>query len=355
MEMAITISTAATSWKVAVRAEQLGYSHVWFFDTALLNAELFASMAVAATKTSTIKLFCGVMVPSNRIAPVAASGLATLNALAPGRIGFGISTGFSARRTLGLKPVTLARMSKYIEVVQSLLAGQMVEWDEEGGSHKIRFLNPELGLININDPIPLAISALGSKARATVVKHGAQWITGASYPEREKAEMEEMRALWIESGRDPEDFYPICSIGGRVLDEGESLDSEKTRAQAGCYAAIMFHGMVEQAEFGALVPGEFPFPEQLEDYRKVYARYEPADARYLSNHRGHLMFVRPDETHLNGNVIKALSLTGTKTELVERLKGLKALGFKQAQFHTALGHEEEMMERWADVMAEVNA
>lgn len=355
MEMSVSLPTEANSWKAAVRAERLGYSHAWFFDTALLNAELFAAMAVAATKTQKIKLFSGVMVPSNRIAPVAASGLATLNALAPGRIGFGVSTGFTGRRTLGLKPITLARMSKYIEVVQGLLAGKMVEWDEEGAGHKIRFLNPELKLINIKDPIPLAISALGPKARATVVKYGAQWIAAPSYPERERAEIEELRAQWIASGRDPEDFYPICTICGRVLDDGESPDSEKTRAQAGVSAAMLFHSAVEEAEFGALVPGEFPFPKQLEEYRKVYQKYEPADARYLSNHRGHLMFVRPEETHVTGDIIKALTLTGTKKELVERLKGLKALGFKQAQFQMVPGHEDEMMERWADVMAEVNA
>jgi 5,10-methylenetetrahydromethanopterin reductase len=355
MEMAVSFATKANSWEHVVRAERLGYSHAWFYDSALLYAELFASMAVAAVKTSKMKLFSGVMVPSCRIAPVAASGLATLNALAPGRIGFGVSSGFSARRTMGLKPVTLARMSKYIEVVQGLLAGETVEWDEEGGTRKIRFLNPELGLINIKHPISLAISALGPKARATVVKYGAKWITGTSYPEREKEEIEETRGKWIENGRDPEDFYAICSIGGRVLDEGETFDSEKTRAQAGAFAAIMFHSAVEQAEFGSLIPGEFPFPEQLEQYRKVYKKYEPTDARYLANHRGHLMFVRPEETHLNGDIIRAFTLTGTKKELVERIKGIKALGFKQAMFHVTHGHEDEMMERWAEVMAEVNA
>jgi len=51
------------------------------------------------------------LIPSNRIAPVTASGLASLNALAPGRIDFGVSTGFTARRTIGLRPVKLADMA----------------------------------------------------------------------------------------------------------------------------------------------------------------------------------------------------------------------------------------------------
>ena len=173
MEMAVSLATGAHSWKGAVRAEQLGFSRAWFYDTPVVCGELFASMAAAAVKTSKIELYTGVMIPSNRLAPVAASGLATLNALAPGRIGFGISTGLSGRRSMGLKPITLKRMSNYIDVVQGLLSGETVEWDEEGDSRKIRFLNPEFGLINIADPIPLAISAFGPKARALVAKYGA--------------------------------------------------------------------------------------------------------------------------------------------------------------------------------------
>lgn len=351
MDMAIQIPTKANSWEVAVRAEELGFSHAWFYDTPLLNAELFAAMGAAAVKTSRIKLCSGVMIPSNRLAPVAASGFATLNALAPGRIVFGVSTGFTGRRSMGMKPVTLARMTRYIDTVQALLRGETTEFEEEGGLHKIRFLNPDWGLINIEDPIPLAISALGPKARALTVEKRAQWINVATYPEREKAELDEIRTLWSQAGNDPADFYSIATIGGRVLDEGESPDSVKTREQAGPAASIVFHNFVEEKEFGSIMGSEFPFLAELEAYREIYNRYEPADARYLVNHRGHLMFVRPDETHITGDIIKALTLTGTKAELVDRLRGLKEAGYNQLQFHVVPGHENEMMERWADVMA----
>src|ERR1700752_3691782 len=153
MDLALSLPTKARSWEVAKRAEELGYTHAWFYDTELLNAEVFVAMGAAAVKTSRIKLCAGVLIPSNRIAPVAANALATLNALAPGRIVFGVSTGYTGRRTMGLGPVPLTKMEKYIEVVEGLLKGKTVEWSEEGGSHKIRFLNPELGLINIADPI----------------------------------------------------------------------------------------------------------------------------------------------------------------------------------------------------------
>src|SRR5436309_12301318 len=165
MDFDIFLATAADSWKVVKRAEALGFQRAWFYDTQLLNSELFASRAAAAMQTAKIRLGTGVLIPSNRIAPVAASGLATLNALAPGRIDFGISTGFTARRTMGLRPVKLADMEEYVRVVRGLLAGQTLEWTFEGKRRKIRFLNPEIGVVNMTDPIPLHVSALGPRGR----------------------------------------------------------------------------------------------------------------------------------------------------------------------------------------------
>ena len=59
--------------------------------------------------------------PSNRLAPVTANCLASLNKLAPGRIHCGIGTGFTARRAIGLDAVKLDDMADYIRVVQGLL------------------------------------------------------------------------------------------------------------------------------------------------------------------------------------------------------------------------------------------
>ena len=95
MEFGIGIPTSGDSWKVAQRAEELGFSHVWFYDTQMLVGDPFVAMGAAALKTSRIRLGTGVLVPSNRIPAVTASAFATLNAMAPGRIDFGVGTGFS--------------------------------------------------------------------------------------------------------------------------------------------------------------------------------------------------------------------------------------------------------------------
>ena len=98
MEFGIAMATDAESWRLVQRAEELGFRSAWFYDTQMLSADCFVAMGAAAVKTSRIRLGTGVLIPSNRIAPVAASALASLNALAPGRIDFGISTGFTAAR-----------------------------------------------------------------------------------------------------------------------------------------------------------------------------------------------------------------------------------------------------------------
>ena len=177
MDFGIGIATSHDSWKLAQRAEELGFTHAWFYDTQMITADCFVAMGAAAMKTSKIRLGTGVLVPSNRIAPVAANAFATLNAMAPGRLDFGVGTGFSARRAMGLGSMKLADMEEYIRVVYGLLAGETLETTIEGKRKKIRFLNPDAGLINIGDPVKLHVSAYGPKSQQLVAKLGAGWKT----------------------------------------------------------------------------------------------------------------------------------------------------------------------------------
>lgn len=352
MDFGILIPPVADSWKLVRRAEELGYNRAWFYDTQMLNSELFVSMTAAAIRTSKIRLGTGVLIPSNRIAPVAASALATLNALAPGRIEFGISTGFTARRTLGLGPVKLADMEEYIRVVQGLLAGETLEWTFEGKRRKIRFLDPDIGALDIRRRIPLHISAFGPKGRRLVAKLGAGWITGATNVNHAKAGIADMQAAWREAGRDGAALHATVTISGCVLNDGEAYDSPRAKAQAGPSATIALHSLVEREAFGDL--GR-PVPPQLaalvERYRQVYLKYEPADARYLSNHRGHLMFLRPEEGELcSAELIRSSTFTAPAVELRERLRELSGSGYRQVMLNVGYGCPERL-EDWAGVFA----
>jgi 5,10-methylenetetrahydromethanopterin reductase len=351
MDFGINVATAADSWKVVKRAEELGYARAWFYDTQMLNADVFVAMGAAAVQTSTIRLATGVLIPSNRIAPVAASALASLNALAPGRVDFGISTGFTARRTMGLGPVKLDDMAEYVRIVQRLLAGDTLEWSFEGKQKKIRFLSPEVGVVNLRDPIPLHVSALGPRGRQLTARLGAGWIYATGHVPSARAAVADMQGAWRAAGLDPADQAATAFTGGCVLREGEAFDSPRARAHAGPHATIALHNLVEVAEFGnmgrSVPPALAPL---LERYRQIYDKYEPADARYLSNHRGHLMFLRPEEHEVcTAELIRALTFTGTTPELRDRIRELRAAGYNHFSIHIRHGHP-EMLEEWADVL-----
>src|SRR5580700_1475962 len=214
MRFAIALPTDATSWRVVRRAEELGFHRAWFYDTQMLSADPFVAMAAAALKTSTIRLGTGVLIPSNRIAAVTANAFASLNKLAPGRIDFGIGTGFTGRRAMGLGSVKLADMEEYIRVAQALIAGETVEAEIEGKRRLIRLLNPELGLVNTRDPIPLYIAATGKRARALTAKLGAGWINTAGDVAGAAAGMREMAGLWRDAGHPREALDAVVLTGG---------------------------------------------------------------------------------------------------------------------------------------------
>lgn len=350
MDYAINIATAADSWKVAKRAEELGFSRAWFFDTQLLNADVFVAMAAAAMETSKIKLGTGVLIPSNRIAAVTANALASLNKLAPGRISFGVATGFTARRTMGVGQMKLADVKSYIETVRGLLDRETVECEFEGEAHKIRFLNPDLDLINTTDEIPTHFSALGPRGRRLIAEMGMGWIVPARDMGLTTAAIEDMKSVWREAGRAPDDLHMTMQSNGCILDDGEAYDSPKAKLQAGPAAAMVFHNMAESGvnQFGIEMPEHLT--KTYEEYRELYLSYAPEDERHLDLHRGHLMFLRPDEEHLiTGDLIRAMTFTGHKDELVDRVRTFRDLGVSEFSAHITY-NQPQMVEDWADLL-----
>jgi 5,10-methylenetetrahydromethanopterin reductase len=294
------------------------------------------------------------MVPSNRIAPVAASGLASLNQLAPGRIDFGISTGYTARRTMGMGPVRLAEMKEYIRIVCGLLAGETVEWEFEGKRRKLRMMSPEIGVYNLADPIPLYVSAFAPGARRLTADLGANWMFAPQGVEQARAEIAAMKQAWRANGHDPESLKVSAVIIGCILAEGEPSDSPRAKAQAGPSAMVALHNWIEAEQFGSIFGAPPPALEPLiSTYRKIYSSYEPADARYLANHRGHMMFLRPEEQALcSAEFIRAMTFTGSRAELLDRLRGLRDAGCSEIAVLISHG-QPQMLEEWADLLAAV--
>ena len=91
-----------------------------------------------------------------------------------------------------------------------------------------------------------------------------------------------------------------------------------------------------------------PMSNVLAAYLREHDKYEPADARYLQNHKGHLMYVRPEETHVTPELVKAATFSGTHDELVERLRAIDEAGYTQMTVQLVHGHE-GALEDWAAV------
>jgi 5,10-methylenetetrahydromethanopterin reductase len=351
MDFGIGIATSSDSWKLAQRAEELGFTHAWFFDTQMITGDCFVAMAAAALKTSRIRLGTGVLVPSNRIAAVTANALATLNGMAAGRIDFGIGTGFSARRAMGLGAVKLAEMEEYIRVVYALLRGETVETPIEGKRRKIRFLNPEIGLINTRAPIPLHISAYGPRSQALTARLGAGWKSFVSDAPGAIGAIESMQQSWGKAGRAPGDLYATAWTCGCVLAEGEPADSPRAMAQAGPRAAVQLHRAADFDMEGwqntSPVPQEVA--TEVTGYVEMARHYEPPDARYMTNHRGHFLFVKPEERKfVTAELIRRTTFTATEQALKQRVEALRGAGWNQLVIAIAPG-EERALEDWARI------
>lgn len=352
MEFGIGIPTSHDSWKVAQRAEELGFSSAWFYDTQMLVADPFVAMGAAALKTSRIRLGTGVLVPSNRIPSVTACAFATLNAMAPGRIDFGVGTGFSARRAMGLGAMKLADMDEYIRIVYALLNGEMTEAEVDTGVRKkIQFLNPELGLINIKDPVKLHISALGPRGRKLTARHGAAWKMVMSGVPDGLSAVQSMKKTWAESGRADGDLYSSGWVWGCVLKDGETLDSQRVREQAGPRAAVLLHRAADADMEGWT--NTSPLPDSVQDvlaaYVEVARKFEPADARYLLNHTGHCIKVKPqEERFVTAELIRHTTFTGREQEIKQRVEAMRDSGLSQLVVPLVPGHE-DALEDWSRI------
>ena len=98
MEFAIAYPARPDAWKDLVIAEDQGFTHAWFYDSQMIDSDVYVCLAMAAEHTKRIKLGTGVAIPSNRIEPVTAHSIATINLLAPGRAMLGVGTGFTGAK-----------------------------------------------------------------------------------------------------------------------------------------------------------------------------------------------------------------------------------------------------------------
>ena len=126
MDFGVTLQTDPPAWRVvelARKAEALGFTYAWTFDSHILWQEPYViySQILSATES----MIVGPLVTNPATRPsVTASTFATLNDMFGNRTICGIGRGDSAQRVLGRKPTRLAEVEEAMHVIKELAEGE---------------------------------------------------------------------------------------------------------------------------------------------------------------------------------------------------------------------------------------
>lgn len=112
--------------ELAARAEALGYDDLWLADERFFR-EVYSLLALAAARTSRIRLGPGVTDPYSRHPALTAMAIATLDDISSGRALLGLGAGVSGFSELRVKADRSAlAIRESVELIRRLLAGQTV-------------------------------------------------------------------------------------------------------------------------------------------------------------------------------------------------------------------------------------
>ena len=129
MDFGLTLQTDPPARRLVElfrRAEELGFTHAWTFDSHILWQEPYVihSQILSATE----RMMVGPLVtnPGTRDPSVTASVFATLNDMFGNRTVCAIGRGDSALRVLGRRPTTLAQTERAIHEIRELAEGRAI-------------------------------------------------------------------------------------------------------------------------------------------------------------------------------------------------------------------------------------
>lgn len=349
MDIGVCVASHVNDIDYVVRAEGLGYSYAWLADSQMLWSDCYAALALAAYRTSSINLGTGVAITGTRPAPVNAASIASINALAPGRTFFGVGSGNTARRVMGLPPQRIKEFESYIRTLLPLLKGEEVEFEYEGHENLVKHIMPDKGFVNFEDQIPLYISGFGPKSLGIAGKYGDGAIIGATRSTSMSSMWRMVQAGARDSGRKLDsgsNYYTTALTTMVVLDKGEAVDSPRVRSECGAMAMAAVHYAYDQyRNFGHEPPNELA--GIWEDYTALLESF-PEERRHQRIHAGHNCWVIPEEEKfLTPEVLISSSMIGTREDLLERLHNLSDSGLKQVMILPNFDTRYDVIERVA--------
>ncbi|MCB1739141.1 MAG: LLM class flavin-dependent oxidoreductase [Gammaproteobacteria bacterium] len=321
-------------------AENLGYDFCWATDSPMLRSNPFVVLALAAQQTRTIRLGLGVAVPGLRLAPELANGIASINTLAPGRTFLGIGTGNTAMRTLGRVPMRVKPFGRYIRQVKGLLDGEEIQLpvsSDEGAdpahttTHAVRFQNPSLRYVNLDDPIPIHVGGFGPRAQALAGELGDGLITGIPRGGTVDQALTNVHRGAARTGRDLRHFKTTALVNLMMLEPGETLSSARVIAECGPAIMANVHYLVDLARETGASPPDYVLPI-WEEYLAFHRRRDAAHS-HQKLHESHYSYLDPEEARfVTPEMIKTFCIAGQPEEIVEQLQSLQQAGLDAISF-----------------------
>ncbi|MBV9608119.1 MAG: LLM class flavin-dependent oxidoreductase [Acidobacteria bacterium] len=278
------------------QAESLGYGAVWMADSQSIFRDAYVALAAAAVQTSRILLATGVSNPVTRHPASIACSIASIDELSGGRAILGIGTGFSAVRTVGMKPATLRAMEDATTCLRALIEGR------EGSYGGVPMKMPWSAR---NVPIYFACSGPKSLYLAGRIADGVVFQVGAD-PALIQHAIEQVHAGARDAGRNPAAVGLCARLGCAVSDDRQQARDE-IRPYAAAAAETVFQS--NSANFLA--------PELASDLRRLKERYDYY--QHVNNEAQHRDLV-------TDRIIDAMVVAGTPDDVLPALQAIISLG-----------------------------
>jgi probable F420-dependent oxidoreductase len=313
MDVAVTLQTDPPANRVVEltrRAEELGFSHAWTFDSHILWQEPYViySQMLAATE----RIVVGPMVtnPVTRDPTVTASLFATLNDTFGNRTICGIGRGDSAQRVLGKKPTTLAQTEEAIHIIKELAEGRSIE--TPAGEVRIPWVR--------DGKLDVWMAGYGPKALALVGRVADGFILQLADPAILRWTVGHVREAAEAAGRDPAELA-ICVAAPAYV--GDDIDHAREQCR-------WFGGMVGNhvADLVRRYGEDGEIPKALTDYVKAREGYDYAHHGRAGN---------PDTEFVPDEIVDRFCVLGTVDDHVAKLRELESLGV--TQFSVYLMHD----------------
>jgi probable F420-dependent oxidoreductase len=307
-------------------AESHGFEYAWTYDSHVLWQESMPTLALAADRTSKIKLGHMVTNPGTREPTVLASAYATLHDISNGRMVMGIGRGDSARRYIGQQPVKVADFEAAVSMIKPFMNGKEVDWN--GKELQLKWVRPELPEIEMH------VAGYGPKALAVAGRRGDGVIIQLADPDIIQWIMATARAAAEEAGRDPAALKCIVSAPSHV---GDDLDD--AREQVRWFPAMVSNHVKDLIDrYGT---DGSTVPKALTDYVQAREFYDYNEhSRVGAKHGG---FVTDE-------ICDRFCVIGDVDQCTAKLRELESIGVDQFNIYLMTQGQEETLQAYGDAI-----